>query len=155
MRDVESDSILERQIRVAVEADDTLVVEADEQLLTAALGNLLQNAIKCSRGGALVALRARREPGAIVVEVEDECGGLKTGAPDALFRPFVRQSNSHSGLGLGLAITRRAVDALSAEIAVRDLPGKGCVFSLRLRPAPSEQRGMGAVHATPARDTRS
>ena len=36
------------------------------------------------------------------------------------------------GLGLGLAITREAVVAHSGELSVRDLPGKGCVFTVKL-----------------------
>lgn len=134
LRDLEADAVLERQIRIQVDTDESLAALADDQLLAVILGNLVQNAIKCSRDGAVVEVRALREPDAVVVEVEDECGGLQVTSPEELFEPFVRKRSDRRGLGLGLAITRRAADALSAAIAVRDLPGKGCIFALRLRP---------------------
>jgi len=160
LREVEADCVVERGIHVAVATDDSLAVVADEHLLTVALGNLVQNAIKCSRDGALIEIRARREPDAVVVEIEDECGGLPSGAAEELFKPFVQQRADLRGLGLGLAITRRAAHSLSAEVTVRDLPGKGCVFAMRLRPtgeglqtAQGLRRAESAQQSVPA--TRS
>ena len=76
-------------------------------------------------------LRTRSEPGRILIEVEDQCGGLPE--TDNLFRSFGdRRSSDRSGLGLGLSISRRAVAANGGEIRALSLPGKGCVFTIDL-----------------------
>jgi signal transduction histidine kinase len=107
-------------------------VLADRQLLGAAVFNLIQNAFKFSRPGGLVALRASSAAGRVLFEVEDECGGLPVGAVEALFRPYTRQSSSRVGLGLGLSITRKSIEATGGEVRVRDVAGIGCVFTVDL-----------------------
>jgi signal transduction histidine kinase len=49
-----------------------------------------------------------------------------------LFKPFVQRNTDRSGVGLGLAISRRAVEANGGTISVRDRPGTGCVFTIEL-----------------------
>jgi C4-dicarboxylate-specific signal transduction histidine kinase len=71
--------------------------------------------------------------GLVSIEVEDECGGLPERNAEALFTPFgPRRGKDRTGLGLGLDISRKAVKACGGEIRVRNLPGKGCVFSIEL-----------------------
>lgn len=116
-----------------------VAVEADRQLLASAVGNLLNNAFKFSRPGGHVTLRASvdAERKRIVIDVEDECGGLPPGRAAELFGPFEQRSKDRSGLGLGLTISRQAVAASGGLITIRDIPGKGCVFSIEL-PAAAE-----------------
>jgi signal transduction histidine kinase len=66
------------------------------------------------------------------VEVEDRCGGLPQGNAGELFEPFVQQGENRTGFGLGLAIVKQALEAHGGRVSVRNLPGKGCVFSLDL-----------------------
>jgi hypothetical protein len=68
----------------------------------------------------------------VLLEVEDECGGLPPGAVTDLFRPFEQRSADRSGLGLGLAIAREGVETNGGEIRARDLPGRGCIFTIDL-----------------------
>lgn len=122
-----------RQIRFTVEpVDPNLVVDADPQLLTSAVMNLLLNAFKYTPPNGAVTLRARAEQQRLVIEIEDQCGGI----PDSkgeLFQPFGdRRSADRSGLGLGLSIARDAVRAHQGDIHVRNMPGTGCVFSIDL-----------------------
>jgi signal transduction histidine kinase len=49
-----------------------------------------------------------------------------------MFRPFNQVGEDHSGLGLGLDICRRSVEANQGVLSVRDLPGVGCVFTIDL-----------------------
>lgn len=107
-------------------------IQADPQILSAAIGNLVQNAFKFSRPQGHVSLRATAVNGRVRFEVEDECGGLSPGEPEALFRPFEQRSANRTGLGLGLSISQKAVEAMGGTIGVRDLPGKGCVFVIEL-----------------------
>lgn len=105
-----------------------LTVDADPQLLASAVLNLVNNAFKNTPKGGHVTLRAFRSEGRLVVEVEDECGGIPDAMGD-LFRPFgERRGADRSGLGLGLSIARRAVRAHGGDISIRNAPGKGCVF---------------------------
>jgi hypothetical protein len=105
-------------------------VHADRQILAAAIANLSQNAFKFSRPGTTVHLRAKSAANRVLIEVEDECGGLAVDDPKTLLRPFVQQGTDRTGLGLGLSICVKAVKAMSGELRIRDLPGKGCVFTI-------------------------
>jgi signal transduction histidine kinase len=116
--------------------DRALAVEADRPMLGSALSNLLQNAFKFTRRNGHVALTARAALDRVLIEVEDECGGLPRGRVEALFKPFEQAGNDRSGLGLGLTISRRAVEANGGRLSVRDVPGRGCIFTIDLpRPA--------------------
>jgi signal transduction histidine kinase len=66
----------------------------------------------------------------VFIEVEDTCGGLAPGAMEKIFAPFEQASADRSGFGLGLAITRQAIEVQGGSITVRDLPGRGCVFAV-------------------------
>jgi signal transduction histidine kinase len=112
--------------------DPAVVVLADRQILAAAVANLLQNAFKFTRPGSTVRLRASSTPSRVLIEVEDECGGLPKGRPESLLRPFTQRGADRSGVGLGLSICARAARAFGGELRVRDLPGAGCVFGLEL-----------------------
>jgi signal transduction histidine kinase len=112
--------------------DPELAVSADPQLLASAVMNLLTNAFKFTPAGGRVVLRARREAGRVLVEVEDQCGGIPAtkGNP---FQPFAdRRSRDRTGLGLGLSIALKAVRAHSGDITIRNNPGKGCVFVIEV-----------------------
>ena len=109
-----------------------LTVEADPQLLASAVLNLLNNAFKNTPKGGHVFLRAFQSGDRLVVEIEDECGGIPVAKGD-LFRPFGdRRGIDRSGLGLGLSIARRAARAHGGDISIRNTPGKGCVFVLEV-----------------------
>ncbi|MBK7828719.1 HAMP domain-containing sensor histidine kinase [Nannocystis sp.] len=112
--------------------DRTVWVEGDRQIIAAAVANLLQNAFKFTHKRTVVALRVRATADRVLFEIEDECGGLPPGKPENLFRSFAQRGSDHSGLGLGLSICRKAAQASAGLLHVRDLPGKGCVFTLDL-----------------------
>jgi len=109
-----------------------LTVEVDRTILAGAVNNLLQNAFKFTKPHTRVELKAFSSGDRVLIEVEDECGGLPTGDTDALFRVFEQQSTDRSGLGLGLSISRSAVEANGGLLNLRDLPGSGCVFTIDL-----------------------
>lgn len=137
VEDVEVGALLQAQafgLHLAVTAVERAVtVEGDRQILTAAISNLLQNAFKFTRGhGHHVSLRTRATADRVLVEVEDECGGLPPGKAEELFLPFAQRGGDRSGLGLGLSICLKAAKANGGELRVRDVPGKGCVFTLDL-----------------------
>jgi signal transduction histidine kinase len=127
---------------VMVEAG--LAIRGDAKLLQSAVSNLLQNAFKFTRPRSQVSLRAYGAGERVLIEVQDECGGLPEGKPEALFRPFRQYHADRSGLGLGLSISRRAVEACQGALRVRDMPGIGCVFTIDL-PRELESRAAETV----------
>jgi len=110
----------------------SLAVDANQDLLLAALANLLQNAFKFSHSHSTIRLKAYEVEGGIVIDVIDECGGLPRGDTDALFMPFSQRGGDRTGIGLGLSIARQNVEADGGTLTVRNVPGVGCVFSIRL-----------------------
>ncbi len=119
-------------IRFSVEpVNPALVLHADAQLISSAALNLLQNAFKYTRDGGHVTLNAHGDDSHVIIEVEDECGGI----PDDhdIFRAFAkRRGKDTSGLGLGLSIARKAIRAHGGDITVRNVPEQGCVFVITL-----------------------
>jgi signal transduction histidine kinase len=110
-----------------------VMVEADRQLLGSAVSNLLQNAFKFSRHGGLVRLSTTTTPERVVIDVEDQCGGLlRPGQIDELFEGIQPGGKDKSGLGLGLLISKRAVEAMGGAVRARNKTNVGCVFSIEL-----------------------
>ena len=124
-----------------------LFVHADRPILAGAISNLLQNAFKFSGTGGHVKLGVRREADLVLIEVEDECGGLPDGAQERMFRPFGQLQKDSRGVGLGLAISRKGVEANGGRLDVRNLPGKGCVFVIQL-PCLNKRFPTPANHAS-------
>ena len=112
--------------------DPHLAVEADRELLFSAVGNLLQNAFKFTEQNTEVLLHAYAAGDRVLIEVEDSCGGLPEGDAERMFQPFTQGSPDKSGLGLGLTICRRTVEANGGVLSVRNVPGTGCVFTVDL-----------------------
>ncbi len=83
-------------------------------------------------------LRARAEQGRLLIETQDECGGIPPSKGD-LFQVFGdRRGSDRSGLGLGLSIARKAVRAHGGDIRIRNMPGDGCVFIIDVPLAEAE-----------------
>jgi signal transduction histidine kinase len=112
--------------------DPALGISGDRVRLLAALSNLLHNAFKFTHAGSQVGLIAHADGEWIRIEVLDHCGGLPQGAVETMFRPFTQAGADRSGLGLGLSIARRGVEADGGTLSVRDVPGTGCVFTIAL-----------------------
>jgi signal transduction histidine kinase len=111
---------------------DGLIIEADRQVLTAVVINLLQNAFKFTRPGTTVVLRVEASVERVLIEIEDECGGIASGDLNELFRPFEQRGTDRTGLGLGLAFSRWGVEQNNGRIYARTLCDKGCVFTVDL-----------------------
>jgi len=107
-------------------------LETDRQLLLSVIANLTQNAIKYTGPSKNIAVRSVVSGASVVIEVEDECGGIESAIISSLFKPFVSGNSNHGGLGLGLTIVQRAVSMLRGKISFRNNPGKGCVFIVEI-----------------------
>lgn len=135
-----------RDIQLTVEpVDPAIAIDADTQLLASAVMNLVRNAFQYTHAHGRVTIRAHADHGRASIDVEDECGGLGQGATDRT-PPFGdRRGSGRPGLGLGLSVSRSAVTANGGEIHTRDLPGKGCIFTVELPlAAPAAARAVGS-----------
>jgi len=110
--------------------DPNLEVAGDRARLLGALLNGLNNAFKFTLPGTDVALNARSVNDRILIEIADHCGGLPAGSAESMFKPFTQSGTDRTGVGLGLSIARRAVEADGGHLDVHDLPGEGCVFCI-------------------------
>ncbi|HEY8503807.1 MAG TPA: ATP-binding protein [Gemmataceae bacterium] len=113
-----------------------LTLEADIGQVHQVLFNLLLNALQASPRGGTVTVEAkpariRRRGGRyLVLSVRDEGPGLPGDLGDQIFEPFV--STKESGMGLGLSICRRIVEAHGGRVTAADHPGGGAVFTVTL-----------------------
>jgi signal transduction histidine kinase len=122
-----------RGLRLIVAGDGCgALIKADRPVLATALMNLLQNALKFTRAGSTVTVRLGATEFRVVIDIEDECGGLPTSDIEQLFHSFQQRNENRTGLGLGLVFSRQVVEAVGGLVCARDLPGTGCVFSVDL-----------------------
>ncbi|ARF58483.1 sensor histidine kinase [Streptomyces gilvosporeus] len=109
-------------------------VRGSSRQLARVLGNLLDNAQRHAAGTVFVALRT--EGADAVLEVADDGPGVPSAERERIFERFVRLDDARSrddgGAGLGLAIARDVVRRHGGDIAVRQPPGGGAVFQVRL-----------------------
>lgn len=117
-----------RQISLHLDAKPPLPARVDLRVLRSAIGNLVRNAVKFTHTGGKVTVRVR--PG--LVEVEDECGGLRPEDEAHIFEAFRQAGEDRSGFGLGLAIAKAGIEAHGGKLSVRNLPGTGCIFAVTL-----------------------
>ena len=108
-------------------------VHGDPHVLAAVVTNLLQNAFKFTRPRSTVTLRVGGSAERVLIQIQDECGGLPGGdaESEALFRPFEQRGADRSGLGIGLAFSRWGAEANDGRVYARNVD-KGCVFTVDL-----------------------
>jgi signal transduction histidine kinase len=103
-------------------------VEADADALDRVLKNLISNALKYSPAGTCVRVRARPEPGAVAVDVEDEGPGVTGEELTRIFEPYYRAPSTarvERGTGLGLAVVKSLVEAHGGRVHAERAPGRG------------------------------
>ena len=121
-----------RNVTIEVDVPAALEVELDRTLVWSIVSNLLRNGIKFSKDGCTVT--ARLLPVGehhLRFEVHDACGGLAPGVAEKMFTPFAQMGEDRSGFGLGLSITRQAVEVMRGEVEVHDAD-HGCIIAVTL-----------------------
>ncbi len=132
---INRDSAL-HEITVSLEDDFTMAL-MDSRLIVQVIINLVNNAIRYTKAGSLIAIRVQREGAMVVVEVADDGNGVPDDQKEKLFDMFFtagnRLSDHRSGMGLGLALCRSIVTAHGGTIYVRDNVPCGAVFGFTLQ----------------------
>ena len=123
-------------------------VAADPTELSRAINNLIVNALRHTRSDGAVRVTVDASGAAVLVSVRDQCGGIPEQDMDRLFEPGWRGTSARTpgdaGAGLGLAISKRVVDAHGGELSVRNTV-EGCEFVIALPVFNSQSTGSGAV----------
>jgi signal transduction histidine kinase len=118
--------------QVLLEPDSTGQVTADPARLGQAVDNLISNAVKYSPPGSTVKVNVQQTEEGWRVSVQDQGPGLTAEDRQHLFQNFARLSARPTGdeksVGLGLAITRRVIEAHGGKIGVDSEPGQGANF---------------------------
>jgi PAS domain S-box-containing protein len=122
-----------KRIQITIEAERPIgVVELDPARFTRLLNNYLSNAIKFTPEGGRVVVRTRPEgPDAFRIEVEDSGVGIPEDQIGRLFTEFEQLETGATkltGTGLGLAVTRRQVEAQGGSVGVTSVAARGSVF---------------------------
>ncbi len=126
------------------------IVMGHEGTLTEALINIIGNAVKYSHAGSKITVKAERTDGAVVISVSDTGVGISEEDISRIFDDFFRAKSGEevaTGAGLGLAISRRIVEAHDGSISVRSELGRGSTFELKLPALKSESQDEPAVDA--------
>ncbi len=125
-------------------ANGASLISADPHLVRVALSNVLSNAVKFNRqnGKVRIAVKDAAVKGApgISIDVSDDGEGISERAMNNLFEGFIQgedpNTRSHSGLGTGLYLAKRAVELLGGEIRADSHQGQGSRFSIELPVCP-------------------
>lgn len=116
--------------------DVPAVLVLDEVHLGKLLDILLKNAVTFTERGEIAVVADRPAGGQLHLSVRDTGIGMAADLVAGLFQPFHQADSSstrrHGGIGLGLALAKRLVEAMGGDIAVSSLPGQGSSFDIRL-----------------------
>ena len=127
----------ERTVRWTL-APSMLTVQADASLLSAALGQVLDNAIKftAQRADGAIGISASVDTatGTVHCTVHDNGVGFKSELAAQLFQPFKRlhTSSQFAGLGMGLALARKSLSRMHCDVTIRAVSDAGCTVTLVL-----------------------
>lgn len=114
---------------------EPLRVNCDAVRIEQTMNNLVSNAIKYSPHGGTITLAARREGAVVKICVTDPGVGISEEELAHLWEPFRRASSTRElipGVGLGLSIAKKIIEAHGGTIRVRSTPGVGSTFSVEL-----------------------
>ncbi|MDP3352874.1 MAG: PAS domain S-box protein [Flavobacteriaceae bacterium] len=135
----------ERAIKIELENTDmlNLYVKADHQKLKQVMLNLVNNAVKYNDESGLVTIRIKHQNEKIRIYITDTGKGIASEEINKLFNPFQRIGTEISiieGTGLGLAVSKKLIEAMNGSIGVESEIDKGSTFWIEL-PQTESQNG--------------
>jgi signal transduction histidine kinase len=128
-----------KELQISNGLSQDLAISTDRNLVEQILGNLIDNARKYSQDAPdpRIWLRAKREAGRLVIEVEDRGPGVTKRERGSIFRPFRRGRDADvkaGGVGLGLALATRWASFIGGRLSVSSgTGGVGACFQLELQ----------------------
>jgi len=139
-----------KDVRLDMQVIDGLTVIGDEHRLSRVLFNLMNNAYKHSPANTTLTLKAFPDNDFAIIEVTDQGPGIGAEHIPHIFDRFYRSDESRcreaGGAGLGLANSKRIVEAHEGQLEVESEPGKGATFRVRLPLASADPELMKRLH---------
>ncbi len=137
----------EKRQRIEIEGHEDLLVSVDRLILRQAIINLLDNAIKYSPPGSQILVRIQSEGDKqVFLDVIDQGPGIPSEHQPYVFDRFFRVDKARTrewgGAGLGLSITRWAIEAHSGDITLKSEEGHGSTFRVSLPAAKYSSRSQ-------------
>jgi signal transduction histidine kinase len=136
-----------RSVRILLDVPREIVLPLNRSRMGRVFFNLVTNALEAMPGGGEVRIGARKAGNYVVVDVEDTGPGIPLDIRDRVFEPFVTAGKAN-GLGLGLALSRRAVLDDGGDMWIEAAAGARFVicFPLTKRYSRLKQRVRSAVN---------
>lgn len=153
LADLVYDSLLEAKAKdctLLLKAPVAVALNGDEELIRRAAENVIRNAIRYAPRGTSIDIELRKQSGLAEISVRDYGPGVPEEALPRIFDPFYRvdsdRNRTSGGLGLGLAIARRAVELHKGKLTARNA-NPGLLVTIQLPLAP-ESRAVQPKTAT-------
>lgn len=132
-----ADPLVRRGITVSIDViPDSLTVRSDRAAMLAILSNGVSNAVKYCNDNGFVNMRAHREKGCVVLEIENTGRGIAKEEAEHVFEPFYRSiatgCQKVKGYGLGLAIVRRMTELIKARVSLISAPEGPTILQIRV-----------------------
>jgi signal transduction histidine kinase len=108
------------------------IIQADTEMITRAITNLLDNAIKYTDSGGSITISLSDRGKDVLLQIVDTGMGIPEDRLPYIFDAFYRAERGSAGSGLGLYITKKIVEVHNGRIWVESSSGKGSTFSLIL-----------------------
>lgn len=131
----ERDAAQRRGVRLAVQQEGNLRLTGDREAILLAVRNLIGNAIQWSPQGSEVAVHLQGNGRTVAITVDDHGPGVPPDLRQRVFEPFFRgpaRNGARVGYGLGLALSRTAVESHGGSIEISDSPAGGARFRIEL-----------------------
>lgn len=130
------DTILQKQIQLDVQVGEPGRIYTDRNILSTALRNLINNAVKFTPDNGIISIRAERRDEIWILSVADTGIGISADYLDQIMsgklRPGQADPSPEKGSGLGLLISQNFIRLLGGKINAESTPGSGSTFSIHL-----------------------
>lgn len=126
----------QKAIQIEFDYEPLFPIQIDPQLIQQVITNLVENSIKYSPEGSRIGIHVFERDEMVIVEVQDNGGGIAPDDLPHLFDKFFRSKNVKSspikGSGLGLYLAKYFVELHKGKISVRSTYGEGSTFTVEL-----------------------
>lgn len=122
-------------VQVVQHGEPQVTIDADHDQIRQALLNLITNGYDAMPGGGTLTVTAAAGPASVEITVTDTGAGMDEDTREAIFTPFF--TKKARGIGLGLAVTKRIIEAHHGTITVTSAPSAGSSFTITVPAAPA------------------